>query len=250
MASLSNHEDIMPPVPKYRRVLLKVSGEALMGSDAFGINIDVVDRIARDVKEAHDAGTQICMVVGGGNIFRGLAGSAKGIDRSTADYMGMLATVMNALALQAGMERVGLISRVQSAIAMNNVCEPYVRRRAIRHMEKDRVVIFGAGTGNPFFTTDTAAALRAAEMSCDAMLKATQVDGVYDADPKKVPNAKRYDSLSYHEVLAKNLQVMDAAAISLSRENGIPILVFSLGEPGALAKVLRGEGRATIIEEK
>jgi uridylate kinase len=240
----------MPPAPNYRRVLLKVSGEALMGDDAFGINIDVIDRIARDVKEAHEAGTEICMVVGGGNIFRGLAGSAKGIDRSTADYMGMLATVMNALALQAGMERVGLTSRVQSAIAMNNVCEPYVRRRAIRHMEKGRVVIFGAGTGNPFFTTDTAAALRAAEMSCDAMLKATQVDGVYDADPKKFPNAKRYDSLSYHEVLAKNLQVMDAAAISLSRENGIPILVFALSEPGALAKVLRGEGRATIIEEK
>jgi uridylate kinase len=240
----------MPVAPKYRRILLKVSGEALMGADAFGINIDVVDRIARDVQEAHAAGTEICMVVGGGNIFRGLAGSAKGIDRSTADYMGMLATVMNALALQAGLERVGLPSRVQSAIAMNNVCEPYIRRRAIRHMEKGRVVIFGAGTGNPFFTTDTAAALRAAEMACDAMLKATQVDGVYSADPKKFPDAKRYDSLSYHEVLAQNLQVMDAAAISLSRENGIPILVFALSEPGALAKVLRGEGRATIIEEK
>ena len=221
-----------------------------MGSGNFGIDIDVVDRIAQDVKQAHAAGTEICMVVGGGNIFRGLAGSAKGIDRSTADYMGMLATVMNALALQAGLERVGLASRVQSAIAMNNVCEPYIRRRAIRHMEKGRVVIFGAGTGNPFFTTDTAAALRAAEMSCNALLKATQVDGVYSADPKKVPDATRYDSLSYHEVLAKNLQVMDAAAISLSRENRIPILVFSLGEPGGLAKVLRGEGRATIIEEK
>ena len=240
----------MSTAPKYRRVLLKVSGEALMGSGNFGIDIDVVDRIARDVKEAHTCGSEICMVVGGGNIFRGLAGSAKGIDRSTADYMGMLATVMNALALQAGLERVGLASRVQSAIAMNNVCEPYIRRRAIRHMEKDRVVIFGAGTGNPFFTTDTAAALRAAEMSCDALLKATQVDGVYSADPKKVPDAKRYDSLSYHEVLAQNLQVMDAAAISLSRENRIPILVFSLNEPGGLAKVLKGEGRATIIEEK
>ena len=240
----------MPPAPKYRRVLLKVSGEALMGKGQFGVDIDVIDRIARDVKEAHSAGTQICMVVGGGNIFRGLAGSAQGIDRSTADYMGMLATVMNALALQAGLERVGLPSRVQSAIAMNNVCEPYIRRRAIRHMEKGRVVVFAAGTGNPFFTTDTAAALRAAEMSCDAMLKATQVDGVYSADPKKVPDAKRYDSLSYHEVLAQNLQVMDAAAISLSRENRIPILVFSLAEAGELAKVLRGEGRATIIEEK
>jgi len=240
----------MTATPKYRRVLVKVSGEALMGDGQFGIDIATVDRIAKDVAEAAATGIQLCMVVGGGNIFRGLAGSAKGIDRATADYMGMLATVMNALALQAGMERVGLTSRVQSAIAMNNVCEPYVRRRAIRHMEKGRVVIFGAGTGNPFFTTDTAAALRAAEMSCDAMLKATQVDGVYSADPKKFPDAKRYDSLSYHEVLAQNLQVMDAAAISLSRENRIPILVFALSEPGALAKVLRGEGRATIIEEK
>jgi uridylate kinase len=240
----------MPAAPKYRRILLKVSGEALMGGGSFGVDIDVIDRIARDVKEAHLAGSEICMVVGGGNIFRGLAGSAKGIDRSTADYMGMLATVMNALALQAGLERVGLASRVQSAIAMNNVCEPYIRRRAIRHMEKGRVVIFGAGTGNPFFTTDTAAALRAAEMGCDALLKGTQVDGVYSADPKKDPSAVRYDSLSYHEVLAKNLQVMDAAAISLSRENRIPILVFSLGDPGGLAQVLRGEGRATIIEEK
>src|ERR1700755_2904721 len=180
----------MTAAPNYRRILLKVSGEALMGADAFGINIDVVDRIARDVKEAHEAGTEICMVVGGGNIFLRLAGAAKGIDRSTADYMGMLATVMNALALQAGLERIGLPSRVQSAIAMNNVWEPYVRRRAIRHMEKGRVVIFAAGTGNPFFTTDTAAALRAAEMVCDAMLKATQVDGVYSADPKRVANAE------------------------------------------------------------
>ena len=240
----------MPTAPKYRRVLLKVSGEALMGTGQFGIDVATIDRIAADVKEAHDAGTEICLVVGGGNIFRGLAGQAKGIDRSTADYMGMLATVMNALAMQAGLERAGVSSRVQSAIAMNNVCEPYVRRRAIRHMEKGRVVIFAAGTGNPFFTTDTAAALRAAEMVCDAMLKATQVDGVYSADPKKVPDAVRFDSLSYHQVLAENLQVMDAAAISLSRENGIPILVFSLAEPGGLAKVLRGEGRATIIEEK
>ena len=240
----------MPTAPKYRRVLLKVSGEALMGAGQFGIDVETIDRIARDVKQAVEAGSEICMVVGGGNIFRGLAGSAKGIDRATADYMGMLATVMNALAMQAGLERTGVSSRVQSAIAMNNVCEPYVRRRAIRHMEKGRVVIFAAGTGNPFFTTDTAAALRAAEMACDAMLKATQVDGVYSADPKKFPDAKRYDSLSYHEVLAKNLQVMDAAAISLSRENRIPILVFSLAEPGALAEVLQGRGRATIIEEK
>jgi uridylate kinase len=240
----------MPTTPKYRRVLLKVSGEALMGEDQFGINTAVIDRIAADVKEASDAGSEICMVVGGGNIFRGLAGAAKGIERATADYMGMLATVMNALALQAGLERTGLSCRVQSAIAMNNVCEPYVRRRAERHLEKGRVVIFAAGTGNPFFTTDTAAALRAAEMGCNAMLKATQVDGVYSADPKKDPKAVRYDSLSYHDVLAQNLQVMDAAAISLSRENHIPILVFSLAEKGALAQVLAGKGRATIIEEK
>jgi uridylate kinase len=236
--------------PKYKRVLVKVSGEALMGDGQFGIDIATVDRIAKDVAEAAATGIQLCMVVGGGNIFRGLAGSAKGIDRATADYMGMLATVMNALALQAGLERAGVASRVQSAIAMNNVCEPYIRRRAIRHMEKGRVVIFGAGTGNPFFTTDTAAALRAAEMNCDAMMKATQVDGVYSADPKKDPTAVRYDSLSYHEVLARDLKVMDASAISVSRENKIPILVFSLQDPGALAQVLAGKGRATIIEEK
>ena len=240
----------MPATPRYRRVLLKVSGEALMGDDQYGINTAVIDRIAQDVKQAADAGSEICMVVGGGNIFRGLAGAAKGIERATADYMGMLATVMNALALQAGLERVGVSSRVQSAIAMNNVCEPYVRRRAMRHMEKGRVVIFAAGTGNPFFTTDTAAALRAAEMGCDAMLKATNVDGVYSADPKKFPDAVRYESLSYHQVLAQNLQVMDAAAISLSRENRIPILVFSLAQAGALKEVLAGRGRATIIEEK
>jgi uridylate kinase len=236
--------------PRYARVLLKVSGEALMGQGAYGIDIETVDRIATDVKEAADAGTQICMVIGGGNIFRGLAGAAKGIDRATADYMGMLATVMNALAMQAALERTGVPSRVQSAIPMSSVCEPYIRRRAIRHMEKGRVVIFAAGTGNPFFTTDTAAALRAAEMACGAMLKATQVDGVYSADPKKYPDAVRYESLSYHEVLAWDLAVMDASAISLSRENGIPILVFSLHDKGALAKVLKGEGRATIIEEK
>jgi uridylate kinase len=240
----------MLTAPRYARVLLKVSGEALMGEDNYGIDVGTVDRIASDVKEAADSGSQICMVIGGGNIFRGLAGAAKGIDRATADYMGMLATVMNALAMQAALERTGLASRVQSAIPMSSVCEPYVRRRAIRHMEKGRVVIFAAGTGNPFFTTDTAAALRAAEMNCDALLKATQVDGVYSADPKKYPDAVRYESLSYHEVLARDLAVMDASAISLSRENGIPILVFSLHDRGALAQVLRGQGRATIITEK
>jgi uridylate kinase len=238
----------MPTAPKYRRVLLKVSGEALMGAGSFGIDVATVDRIARDVKDAVAAGSQVCMVIGAGNIFRGLAGAAAGIDRSTADYMGMLATVMNALAMQAALERTGVICRVQSAIPMSTVCEPYIRRRAIRHMEKGRVVIFAAGTGNPFFTTDTAAALRAAEMNCDALLKGTQVDGVYSADPKKVPGAERYDTLSYHEVLARDLQVMDASAISLSRENAIPILVFSIRDSGTLAGVLRGEGRATIIQ--
>ncbi|MBV9331133.1 MAG: UMP kinase, partial [Alphaproteobacteria bacterium] len=203
-----------------------------------------------DVNEAVMAGTQLCMVIGGGNIFRGLSGAAKGIDRATADYMGMLATVMNALAMQAALERSGIASRVQSAIPMSSVCEPYIRRRAIRHMEKGRVVIFAAGTGNPFFTTDTAAALRSAEMNCDAMLKGTQVDGVYSADPKKDASAKRYESLTYHDVLSRDLQVMDASAVSLSRENRIPIIVFSIHHSGALAAVLRGEGRATIIEER
>jgi len=235
---------------KYGRVLLKVSGEALMGSEAYGIDIEAVDRIAADVRDAAAAGTQLCMVIGGGNIFRGLSGAARGIDRATADYMGMLATVMNALAMQAALERVGVPSRVQSAIPMSSVCEPYIRRRAIRHMEKGRVVIFAAGTGNPFFTTDTAAALRAAEMNCNAMLKGTQVDGVYSADPRVHKDAVRYDSLSYHEVLARDLRVMDASAVSLSRENRIPIIVFSIHERGALPAVLRGEGPATIIEER
>jgi len=240
----------MPSAPKYARVLLKVSGEALMGSAPYGIDLETVERIATDVKQAFEAGSQICMVIGGGNIFRGLSAAAKGIERATADYMGMLATVMNALAMQAALERIGVPCRVQSAIPMASVCEPYIRRVAIRHMEKGRVVIFAAGTGNPFFTTDTAAALRAAEMSCDAMLKGTQVDGVYSADPKKDPKAERYESLSYHEVLARDLQVMDASAISLSRENKIPILVFSIHDKGSFAAVLRGEGRATIIEER
>jgi uridylate kinase len=240
----------MGAAPKFRRILLKVSGEALMGAQNYGLDIGTVERIAADIKDAVHEGAQVCLVIGGGNIFRGLAGAAKGIDRSTADYMGMLATVMNALAMQATLERMGLPTRVQSAIPMMTVCEPYIRRRAIRHMEKGRVVIFAAGTGNPFFTTDTAAALRAAEMGCDAMLKGTQVDGVYSADPKKVPNAERYDSLSYHEVLSRDLQVMDASAVSLSRENRIPIIVFSIQDRGSLAAVLRGEGRCTIISEQ
>ena len=240
----------MPPAPKYRRILLKLSGEALMGSLPYGIDVATVERIAADVRETVAAGVQVCLVIGGGNIFRGLSGAAEGIDRATADYMGMLATVMNALAMQAALERAGLPSRVQSAIPMTTVCEPYIRRRAIRHMEKGRVVIFAAGTGNPFFTTDTAAALRAAEMGCDALLKATQVDGVYSADPKRDKSAERYDFLTYHEVLARDLKVMDASAISLSRENRVPIVVFSLRDPGTLLAVLRGEGRCTVIGER
>ncbi len=240
----------MTTMPKFGRVLLKVSGEALMGAQSFGLDIATVDRIASDVKEAVTAGTQVCLVIGGGNIFRGIAGAANGIDRATADYMGMLATVMNALAMQAALERDGVPTRVQSAIPMTSVCEPYIRRRAIRHMEKGRVVIFAAGTGNPFFTTDTAAALRAAEMNCNAMMKGTQVDGVYTADPKKDPNAKRFETLTYHEVLSRDLEVMDASAVSLSRENKIPIIVFSIHTRGQLAAVLRGEGRCTIIEER
>jgi len=202
------------------------------------------------VADAVRAGTQMCLVIGGGNIFRGLAGAAKGIERATADYMGMLATVMNALAVQAVLERMGIPTRVQSAIPMESVCEPYIRRRAIRHMEKGRVVIFAAGTGNPFFTTDTAAALRAVEMNCQAMLKGTQVDGVYSADPKKDTSAERFETLSYHEVLARDLKVMDASAVSLARENRIPIIVFSIHDRGALPAVLSGQGRSTVIEER
>jgi uridylate kinase len=236
--------------PKFSRILLKISGEALMGSASYGIDIDTVEHIAADVADAVRGGTQICLVIGGGNIFRGLAGAAKGIERATADYIGMLATVMNALAVQAVLERMEIATRVQSAIPMETVCEPYIRRRAIRHMEKGRVVIFAAGTGNPFFTTDTAAALRAVEMNCQAMLKGTQVDGVYTADPKKVPTAERYESLSYHEVLARDLKVMDASAVSLARENRIPIVVFSIHDRGALPAVLSGRGRCTVIEER
>ena len=239
----------MPSTPKYRRVLLKVSGEALMGQQSFGIDVGTVDRIAAEVKDAVDAGSQVCMVIGGGNIFRGLSAAAKGIERATADYMGMLATVMNALAMQAALERTGLDCRVQSAIPMATVCEPYIRRRAVRHLEKGRVVIFAAGTGNPYFTTDTGAALRAAEMHCDALLKGTKVDGVYSADPVKVPTAERYETLTYHEVLTRELAVMDASAISLSRENKIPIIVFSIHDRGQLAAVLKGEGRATVIQD-
>ena len=241
----------MPKRPKtiYRRVLLKVSGEALMGETDYGIDFHTVDRIADEIGEVHKLGVQVCLVVGGGNIFRGVSGATKGMARASADYMGMLATVINALALQHALEQKNIETRVQSAIPMSSICEPYIRRRAVRHLEKGRVVIFAAGTGNPFFTTDTTAALRAAEMGCDALLKGTQVDGVYSADPKKDKAAKRFDRLSYMDVLSNDLQVMDAAAISLARENKIPILVFSLHTPRGFAKVLAGDGRFTIITD-
>jgi len=233
--------------PIYRRVLLKVSGEALMGEGAYGIDVNTVDRIAGEIGEAVAIGVEVCLVIGGGNIFRGLSGAAKGMERASADYMGMLATVMNALAMQNALERQGVATRVQSAIPMTSICEPYIRRRAVRHMEKGRVVIFAAGTGNPFFTTDTAAALRATEMGCEALLKGTQVDGVYSADPKKVANAERYETLTYMDVLARDLQVMDTSAIALARENGIPIIVFSIHGEGGFVNVLTGEGRCTVI---
>ncbi len=236
--------------PRYRRVLLKISGEVLMGPGEFGLDSGTVARIASDVKAGVDLGVEVCLVIGGGNIFRGLSGAAAGIERASADYMGMLATVINALALQNALERAGVHTRVLSAIPMSTICEPYIRRRAIRHMEKGRVVIFAAGTGNPFFTTDTAAALRASEMGCHALLKGTKVDGVYSADPTRDKSAQRYEQLTYLEVLSRDLKVMDASAISLARENRIPILVFSIQEAGNFAKVLGGKGRSTIITEK
>ncbi len=236
--------------PVYKRVLLKCSGEALMGEGEYGIDFDTVTRIAKDIASVHELGIEICVVIGGGNIFRGISGATKGMQRASADYMGMLATVMNALALQNTLEGLGIDTRVLSAIPMQSVCEPYIRRRAIRHLEKGRVVIFAAGTGNPFFTTDTAAALRAAEMGCDALLKGTQVDGVYDSDPKKNPNAHRFDHLGYMEVLARDLKVMDASAVSLARESDIPIVVFSLQSPGAFADVVTGKGVCTVIDSR
>ena len=238
----------MADAPRFKRILLKVSGEALMGEGEFGLDDATVTRIAEEVQAVRDMGVEVCLVIGGGNIYRGLAGAAHGMDRTAADYMGMLATVINCLALQNALERRGVDTRVQSAITMVRVCEPYIRRRALRHLEKGRVVIFAAGTGNPFFTTDTAAALRASEMECDALMKGTKVDGVYDADPMKVPDAKRFERLGYREVLTRDLGVMDQAAISLAKDNNIPIVVFSIVEPGALAATVRGEGRFTVVD--
>ncbi len=238
------------PTPRFKRILLKLSGEVLMGEQGFGIDQDTVARVAGEVKAAQETGLELCLVIGGGNIFRGMAGAAKGMDRAQADYMGMLATIMNALAMQNALEQLGVHTRVQSAIQMDAVCEPVIRRRAERHLQKGRVVIFAAGVGSPYFTTDSGAALRAAEMKCDALFKGTSVDGVYDADPKKNPNAKRYETLSYDRVLSDNLKVMDASAVALCRDNNIPIVVFSIREQGNLAKVLAGTGVATTVQSE
>ncbi len=232
---------------KYSRVLLKISGESLMGQQAYGIDTEMVASVAREVKDVVADGVEVCLVIGGGNIFRGVSGAAAGMERATGDYMGMLATVMNALAMQNALEQFNVPVRVMSALPISAVCEPYIRRRATRHLEKGRVVIFAAGTGNPFFTTDTAAALRALEMNCNALLKGTRVDGVYSADPEKDPSATRYDRLSYLQVLSDDLRVMDASAISLARENNIPILVFSIQNSGGFQRVLNEEGAFTIV---
>ena len=236
-------------VPQFKRVMLKISGEALMGDKGFGLNPPTVERIAREVKSVHELGVEICMVIGGGNIFRGLQGSAQGMERTTADYMGMLATVMNALAMQSALESVGVYTRVLSAIPMDQISEPYIRRRAVRHFEKKRVCIFAAGTGNPYFTTDTAATLRASEMACDAIFKGTKVNGVYDKDPVEHTDAKRFDHISYDQVLSQHLKVMDASAIALARDNKLPIIVFSLAEPGGFKTILAGNGTYTKVYE-
>ena len=238
------------PKARFKRVLLKISGEALMGEGDYGIELEMVTRIAKDVKEVVDIGVEVCLVIGGGNIFRGVSGASVGMDRAAADYMGMLATVINSLALQNALEKQGLDTRVMSAIPMETVCEPYIRRRALHHMEKGRVVIFAAGTGNPFFTTDTAAALRASEMGCDALFKGTKVDGVYDADPAKFPDAKKFDTLTYLDVLSKDLGVMDAAAVSLARENNIPVIVFSIRNSGTFSELIHGRGECTVVMKK
>ncbi len=233
--------------PRYKRILLKLSGEVLMGSSGLSIDPEETARVAGEIANAKAMGFELCVVVGGGNIFRGMAAAAKGIERATADYMGMLATVMNALAVQNALETIGVDTRVQSAIPMASVCEPYIRRRAERHLEKGRIVIFAAGTGSPFFTTDTGAALRAAEMKCEALFKGTSVDGIYDSDPKTNSAAKRYDTVSYGKVLSDNLKVMDASAVAMCRDNNIPIVVFNIREQGNLATVLGGAGVATVV---
>ncbi|WP_027081410.1 UMP kinase [Luteimonas mephitis] len=231
----------------YRRILLKLSGEALMGDEDYGIDPKVIGRLAREVIEAQQAGAEIGVVIGGGNIFRGAGLAAGGMDRVTGDQMGMLATVINALAMQDALEKLGARVRVMSAIKINDVCEDYIRRRAIRHLEKGRIAIFAAGTGNPFFTTDSGAALRAIEIGADLLLKATKVDGVYDSDPKKNPDAKRFDTLGYDEVIARNLNVMDTAAFALARDSNLPLRIFDMSQPGVLLRILRGEEIGTLV---
>ena len=232
----------------FKRVLLKISGESLMGVGSYGIDVSTVDRVAKEISQVCKLGVEICLVIGAGNIFRGLSGAAAGMDRASADYMGMLATVMNSLALQNSLERLDFQTRIQSAISMTEVCETYTRRRAIRHMEKNRIVIFAAGTGNPYFTTDTAAALRASEMDCDAIFKGTKVDGIYDKDPMKDSDAIKFDKISYSEVLSKNLRVLDSSAVSLARDNNIPIIVFSIKENNSFLNIIEGKGNCSIVE--
>ena len=233
---------------KLKRVLLKISGESLMGVDSYGIDVSTVDRVAKEISQVCKLGIEICLVIGAGNIFRGLSGAAAGMDRASADYMGMLATVMNSLAMQNSLERLGFQTRIQSAISMTEVCETYTRRRAIRHMEKNRIVIFAAGTGNPYFTTDTAAALRASEMDCDAIFKGTKVDGIYDKDPIEYNEATKFDKITYSEVLSKNLRVLDSSAVSLARDNNIPIIVFSIKENNGFLNILKGKGSYSVVE--
>ncbi|MDH5723321.1 MAG: UMP kinase [Alphaproteobacteria bacterium] len=245
--SAKTPDDNVEAVLPYKRVMLKLSGEVLMGGKEFGLDSDTMNRVAKDIKEVVDMGLEVCIVVGGGNIFRGVSVASKGMDRTAADYMGMLGVVMNALALQNVLENMGVDTRVQSAIRMDSICEPYIRRRAVRHMEKGRVVIFAAGTGNPYFTTDTGAALRASEMNCDVILKGTKVDGVYSDDPRKNPEAQRYDRVTYMDVLTKDLKVMDATAISLARDNNIPIVVFSILEDGGFGQVVQNKGCYTVV---
>tara|TARA_B100000676_G_scaffold303505_1_gene354136 strand:+ start:906 stop:1622 length:717 start_codon:yes stop_codon:yes gene_type:complete len=232
----------------FKRVLLKISGESLMGVGSYGIDVSTVDRVAKEISQVCKLGVEICLVIGAGNIFRGLSGAAAGMDRASADYMGMLATVMNSLAMQNSLERLDFQTRIQSAISMTEVCETYTRRRAIRHMEKNRIVIFAAGTGNPYFTTDTAAALRASEMDCDAIFKGTKVDGIYDKDPIKDENAIKFDKISFSEVLSKNLRVLDSSAVSLARDNNIPIIVFSIKENNSFLNIIEGKGNCSIVE--
>ena len=233
---------------KLKRVLLKISGESLMGVDSYGIDVSIVDRVAKEISQVCKLGIEICLVIGAGNIFRGLSGAAAGMDRASADYMGMLATVMNSLAMQNSLERLGFQTRIQSAISMTEVCETYTRRRAIRHMEKNRIVIFAAGTGNPYFTTDTAAALRASEMDCDAIFKGTKVDGIYDKDPIEHKEANKFEKITYSEVLSKNLRVLDSSAVSLARDNNIPIIVFSIKENNGFLNILKGKGSYSVVE--